>query len=151
MNVCQTTVVESAWERGQDLSVHGWIYRLNDGRVRDLRMNVSATGDITAVPRGRGAETDHAAADLRERRLTFQPGCLQFCQMRPTISVRLPADLAAWLESTALRAGVSRSSIIKEKLEEARAVDKHHRGFMRLAGCINGPRDLSSRRGFSKK
>jgi len=48
VHVCQTTVVESAWERGQQLSVHGWIYRLNDGRVRDLRMNVSATGDISA-------------------------------------------------------------------------------------------------------
>jgi carbonic anhydrase len=48
VNACQTTVVESAWERGQDLSVHGWIYRLNDGRLRDLRMNVSATVDIAA-------------------------------------------------------------------------------------------------------
>lgn len=48
VNVCQTTVVESAWERDQELSVHGWIYRLNDGRVRDLRMNVSATREITA-------------------------------------------------------------------------------------------------------
>ncbi len=48
VNVCQTTVVESAWERGQNLSVHGWIYRLSDGRVRDLRMNVSATVDIAA-------------------------------------------------------------------------------------------------------
>jgi carbonic anhydrase len=46
VNVCQTTVVESAWERSQELAVHGWIYRLNDGRVRDLRINVSATGDI---------------------------------------------------------------------------------------------------------
>jgi carbonic anhydrase len=46
VNVCQTTVVESAWERGQELNVHGWIYRLNDGRVRDLRMSVSATADI---------------------------------------------------------------------------------------------------------
>ncbi len=47
VNVCQTTVVESAWERGQQISVHGWIYRLNDGRVRDLNMSVSTTGDIT--------------------------------------------------------------------------------------------------------
>ncbi|MCE9518684.1 MAG: carbonate dehydratase [Verrucomicrobia bacterium] len=47
VNVCQTTVVESAWERGQQLSVHGWIYRLNDGRVRDLHMSVSTTDGIT--------------------------------------------------------------------------------------------------------
>jgi len=35
-NVCQTTVVQDAWERGQELTVHGWIYRLQDGELRDL-------------------------------------------------------------------------------------------------------------------
>ena len=42
VNVCQTTVVRDAWDRGQTLSVHGWIYGLRDGRVRDLGMHVSA-------------------------------------------------------------------------------------------------------------
>src|SRR6187551_1441787 len=42
VNVCQTTVVEGAWERGQDLAVHGWIYRLSDGRIRDLGISVGA-------------------------------------------------------------------------------------------------------------
>ncbi len=41
VNVCQTTVVQDAWQRGQNLSVHGWIYSLRDGRVRDLGMHVS--------------------------------------------------------------------------------------------------------------
>ena len=36
LNVCQTTVVQDAWERGQELTVHGWIYRLQDGELRDL-------------------------------------------------------------------------------------------------------------------
>ena len=35
-NACQTTVVQGAWERGQDLTVHGWVYSLEDGLVRDL-------------------------------------------------------------------------------------------------------------------
>jgi carbonic anhydrase len=35
-NVCQTTVVEDAWRRGQDLEVHGLVYRLEDGLLRDL-------------------------------------------------------------------------------------------------------------------
>ncbi len=35
-NVCATTVVQDAWARGQALSVHGWIYGLRDGRLRDL-------------------------------------------------------------------------------------------------------------------
>lgn len=46
INVCKTTVVEGAWERGQDLSVHGWIYRLSDGLVRDLGLSVRSTDEI---------------------------------------------------------------------------------------------------------
>jgi carbonic anhydrase len=41
VNVAQTTVVRDAWERGQDLSVHGWVYGLHDGLLRDLGMTVS--------------------------------------------------------------------------------------------------------------
>jgi carbonic anhydrase len=39
-NVAQTTIVRDAWERGQKLAVHGWIYGLADGRLRDLGMTV---------------------------------------------------------------------------------------------------------------
>jgi carbonic anhydrase len=38
VNVCETTVIRDAWARGQDVRVHGWIYGLKDGLVRDLRM-----------------------------------------------------------------------------------------------------------------
>jgi carbonic anhydrase len=41
-NVCSTTVVREAWGRGQELSVHGWVYGLKDGLVRDLRTSVSS-------------------------------------------------------------------------------------------------------------
>jgi carbonic anhydrase len=40
-NVCRTTIVQDAWRRGQPLSVHGWIYRLQNGLVRDLGLSVS--------------------------------------------------------------------------------------------------------------
>lgn len=40
MNVAQSTVVQDAWARGQNLSVHGWIYGLRDGLLQDLRMTV---------------------------------------------------------------------------------------------------------------
>lgn len=43
-NVQQTSIVRDAWARGQDLAVHGWIYGLHDGRVRDLE--VTATKDV---------------------------------------------------------------------------------------------------------
>jgi carbonic anhydrase len=41
INVCQTTIVQDAWERGQKLTVHSWVYSLEDGIVRDLGMAVS--------------------------------------------------------------------------------------------------------------
>ena len=40
-NVCQTTIACDAWTRGQELTVHGWIYGLQDGRLRDLNATVS--------------------------------------------------------------------------------------------------------------
>ncbi len=39
-NVCHTTVVRDAWDKGQELAVHGWIYRLQDGLLRDLDVTV---------------------------------------------------------------------------------------------------------------
>jgi carbonic anhydrase len=42
LSVCQTTVVQEAWERGQQVAVHGWIYGLADGRLRDLGFRVGA-------------------------------------------------------------------------------------------------------------
>jgi carbonic anhydrase len=41
-NVCETTIVQDAWARGQQLAVHAWIYGLRDGRLRDLGFLVSA-------------------------------------------------------------------------------------------------------------
>ncbi len=40
-NVCQTTIVRDAWDRGQDLAVHGWVYSLQDGLLRDLDVTLS--------------------------------------------------------------------------------------------------------------
>jgi carbonic anhydrase len=42
VNVCQTTIVREAWERSQDLAVHGWIYGIQDGLLRDLNMTVTS-------------------------------------------------------------------------------------------------------------
>jgi carbonic anhydrase len=48
-NLCQTTVLEDAWARGQQISVHGWVYSLLDGRVRELGMDVSNSQELAAV------------------------------------------------------------------------------------------------------
>jgi len=47
VNVCQTTIVEQAWEKGQELTVHGWIYGLEDGLVRDLSISISSQSDVS--------------------------------------------------------------------------------------------------------
>src|SRR5262249_28376830 len=61
VNVCQTTVVRDAWARGQTLAVHGWIYGLRDGLLRDTGMCVSAQSELlacyTAACAGVGALT----------------------------------------------------------------------------------------------
>jgi carbonic anhydrase len=47
-NVCQTTIVQDAWERGQDLTIHSWIYGLRDGLLRDLGMTVKSQEELPA-------------------------------------------------------------------------------------------------------
>jgi carbonic anhydrase len=51
LSVGRTTIVQSAWQRGQDLTVHGWIYGLEDGLLRDLGMSIDNTLDLTAAYR----------------------------------------------------------------------------------------------------
>jgi carbonic anhydrase len=52
-NVCQTTIARDAWERGQELIVHGWIYGIGNGLLRDL--NVTVTGPQEARTAYEGA------------------------------------------------------------------------------------------------
>jgi hypothetical protein len=68
--------------------------------------------------------------------------------MSHTITVRLTPELADWLSKTAKKTGVPQGKIVRDQLEKARSAEK--KGFMRLAGVVSGPRDLSSRKGFSK-
>jgi carbonic anhydrase len=49
VNVSNTTVVRDAWMRGQELMVHGWIYDLQDGLLRDLDMTVSGEAEVSAI------------------------------------------------------------------------------------------------------
>jgi len=49
LNVCQTTVVQDAWQRGQEVTVHGWVYGLGNGLLDDLGMSVRRGDDLAAV------------------------------------------------------------------------------------------------------
>lgn len=46
LNVCQTTVVQDAWAKGQQVQVHGWVYGLNSGLIKDLNMTVNCPDDV---------------------------------------------------------------------------------------------------------
>jgi len=50
-NVCATTIVQDAWARGQELTVHGWIYGLRDGLLRDLKVSASNPEEAAATYR----------------------------------------------------------------------------------------------------
>ncbi len=69
--------------------------------------------------------------------------------MRNTITIRLSKDLAAWLENAAAKSGVSQGKIVRDQLEKARTSNAKQ-AFMRLAGSVRGPKNLSKRKGFSR-
>ena len=51
-NVARTTIVHSAWQRGQELVVHGWIYGLQDGLLTDLQVSVDCAEGLAAAYKG---------------------------------------------------------------------------------------------------
>ena len=60
LNVCQTTVVQDAWARGQEVVVHGWVYGLHNGLINDMRMSVASAEALAGV-------YDQALDELRRR------------------------------------------------------------------------------------
>ncbi len=48
-NVCQTTMVRDAWDRGQELTVHSWVYGLHDGLIHDLGLTVDRADALPAA------------------------------------------------------------------------------------------------------
>jgi carbonic anhydrase len=48
-NLCQTTIVQDAWERGQELTIHSLIYGIQDGLLRDLGVSISAPEEMAAT------------------------------------------------------------------------------------------------------
>jgi len=48
-DLAKTSIVQSAWKKGQELSIHGWVYGLNSGYVTDLNVNFSSDKDLDNV------------------------------------------------------------------------------------------------------
>jgi carbonic anhydrase len=64
-NVCRTTIVRDAWQRGQTLVVHGWVYGLQDGLLKDMSLTATAASEVEAA-------YDHALERLTNRWLERQ-------------------------------------------------------------------------------
>ena len=62
-HIAETTVLQDAWARGQQVSVHGWCYGLKDGLVKDLGVTMSATSEVVDVYRQAIKRYPRAAAD----------------------------------------------------------------------------------------
>jgi carbonic anhydrase len=60
LNVCHTTVVQDAWARGQEVVVHGWVYGLHNGLIKDLRMSVARPDELMSA-------YNQALDELRQR------------------------------------------------------------------------------------
>ena len=69
--------------------------------------------------------------------------------MGHTLTIRLTPEQAAWLERAAKETGLARGEILRDQLDRARAA-RPRQGFLRLAGTIAGPPELSRRKGFSR-
>ena len=59
-NVCHTTIVRDAWSRGQSLVVHGWVYGLHNGLLKDMAMTASSADEIAPA-------FEHALERLQSR------------------------------------------------------------------------------------
>ena len=72
--------------------------------------------------------------------------------MSRTLTVRITDDLAKWLKQTARCTGLPAGCIVREQLERARTESgSDEKPFMKLAGVLDGPGNLSRRKGFSRK
>jgi carbonic anhydrase len=52
VNVARTTILRDAWQRGQSVTVHGWIYGLSNGQLRDLGISIDALDAVDATQAG---------------------------------------------------------------------------------------------------
>ena len=126
--------------------------------VEEAHRSTDCTGRAAGVPHPTSPAPDSPRGELMliAPRATSPPvlaaaplDVLHFWRMSQTITVRLTKELADWLEQTAAETGVSQGKLVREQLERARAAASSQ-AFMRLAGAVRGPRDLSGRKGFTR-
>ncbi len=81
MNVAQTNIVRDAWSRGQRLSIHGWIYAIENGLLRDLGITISRENEFSetrprsdsGIPQPEGISDHRHALDRETERRMKDP------------------------------------------------------------------------------
>lgn len=70
--------------------------------------------------------------------------------MGHTLTIRLTSEISQWLETMSKQTGLSQGKLIRARLEDVMR-NESKKGFLRLAGNIDGARNLSTRKGFSRR
>jgi len=60
-NVGNTTIIQEAWQKGQKVTVHGWIYAISDGLLKDLSVGISSVEDLLKIERVNGVGVTRAS------------------------------------------------------------------------------------------
>jgi carbonic anhydrase len=72
INVCQTTIVQTAWGAGQELTIHGWVYDLTDGLVRDLNLHIAGQEEMADIYKNAVAAVQSTKLPGKSLELTSQ-------------------------------------------------------------------------------
>ncbi len=67
-NVCHTTIIQDAWNRGQKLTIHGWVYGVHDGLLRDLGMTINSMSELAPKMQSTLERYEEAAGESRSGR-----------------------------------------------------------------------------------
>lgn len=118
-----------------------------DNSVR--RMNLGASPPTVQEAYWLPGRRNHQLR-LHAKPCTTSTNVILYCHMSHTITIRLNEELADWLEETSRKTGLPAGKIVREQLEKAKNSNGNRR-FLRFAGKINGPADLSMRKGFTKR
>ena len=70
--------------------------------------------------------------------------------MSTTLTVRLPAESLEWIRRRSKETGLPQGRLVKEAIDALRERTEDNKPFLELAGSLEGPRNLSQRKGFSK-
>lgn len=94
--VAATPIVQNAWREGRDLQIHGWIYGLKDGLVRDVGVSRAGTVDATSAPQARaGRAADDRAGNIRLSAIhVLENGGLCTCSSPSDVSCDPAAEAA---------------------------------------------------------